>query len=226
MIAATTLEPKTRVSTAAQVCEVLREAIITHALPPETRLSEIETAQRFGVSRQPVREAFIALAAQGLVDVRAQRGTFVTRISLDAVMDARFVREAVEADIVKLLAADPDPALIAGLTAQLVDQSALIGGSASDFIQADETFHRTLAEGAGKASAWRVVVAMKAQMDRVRVLSTRHFPIDRLIDQHRALVTAIAAGDVAGAEAAIRGHLQGILVDLPIIRQDRPDYFT
>ncbi|TJZ90840.1 GntR family transcriptional regulator [Paracoccus gahaiensis] len=226
MIAATLLEPRTRVSTAAQVCEILREAIITHALPPETRLSEIETAQRFGVSRQPVREAFIALAAQGLVDVRAQRGTFVTRISLDAVMDARFVREAVEADIVKLLAADPDPALIADLQDQLTRQAQLTGSAAPKFIQADETFHRTLAEGAGKASAWRVVVAMKAQMDRVRVLSSQHFPIDRLIDQHRALVAAIAAGDVAGAEAAIRTHLQGILADLPIIRQDRPDYFT
>ncbi|TGN67500.1 GntR family transcriptional regulator [Paracoccus liaowanqingii] len=226
MIAATTWEPKARISTAAQVCEILRDAIITHALPPETRLSEIETAQRFGVSRQPVREAFITLAAQGLVDVRAQRGTFVTRISLDAVMDARFVREAVEADIVKLLAADPDPALIADLQDQLTRQADMTGTAAPDFIQADETFHRTLAEGAGKASAWRVVVAMKAQMDRVRVLSSQHFPIDRLIDQHRALVAAIAAGDVAGAEAAIRTHLQGILADLPVIRQDRPDYFT
>lgn len=183
-------------------------------------------AQHFGVSRQPVREAFIALAAQGLLNVKAQRGTFVTRISLNAVMDARFVREAIEADIVKLLAADPDPALIADLQDQLTRQMHLTGGTARDFLEADELFHRTLAEGAGKANAWGVVVQMKAQMDRVRFLSSRHFPVDRLVAQHRALVAAIAAGDVPRAEAAIRTHLQGILADLPVITRECPDYFT
>jgi len=215
-----------RANAAAQLVDHLRAAIMGNVLPPDTRLSEIETAQQYGVSRQPVREAFIALAAQGLVDVRAQRGTFVTRISLDQVMDARFVREAIEADIVRLLAADPDPALIADLTGQLTRQMDLIGGSARDFIDADELFHRTLAEGAGKASAWRVVVAMKAQMDRVRFLSSQHFPVDRLIAQHRALVSAIAAADPVAAEAAIRTHLQGILADLPVITRECPDYFT
>ncbi|CAM3253061.1 GntR family transcriptional regulator [Paracoccus nototheniae] len=215
-----------RMNAASQLVDHLRAAIMDNALPPDTRLSEVDTAQHYGVSRQPVREAFIALAAQGLLDVRAQRGTFVTRISLPAVMDARFVREAIEADIVKLLAADPDPALVADLQGQVIRQMDLPGGSARDFIEADETFHRTLAEGAGKASAWRVVVQMKAQMDRVRFLSSLHFPVARLIGQHRALVAAIAAADVAGAEAAIRTHLQGILADLPVIRQERPDYFT
>ncbi len=67
---------------------------------------------------------------------------------------------------------------------------------------------------------------MKAQMDRVRFLSSRHFPVDRLIDQHRALVAGIRAGDAPRAEAAIRTHLRGILDDLPVIRADCPDYFT
>ena len=89
--------PQTRVNAASQLADRLRAAIMDNSLPPDTRLSEVETAQQYGVSRQPVREAFIALAGQGLLDVRAQRGTFVTRISLAAVMDARFVREAIEA---------------------------------------------------------------------------------------------------------------------------------
>ncbi|MFC0202253.1 GntR family transcriptional regulator [Paracoccus rhizosphaerae] len=215
-----------RMNTAAMLYHALREAIVSNALPPETRLSEVDTAQQFGVSRQPVREAFIALAGHGLVDVRAQRGTFVTRISVDAVMDARFVREAIEADIVKLLAAKPDIAVIDDLQVQLARQSELIGGSPADFIEADEAFHRTLADAAGKSGAWQVVVEMKAQMDRVRVLSTQHFSVERLIGQHRAVVLAIESGDAARSEAAMRTHLQGILADLPIIKQQRPDYFT
>lgn len=213
------------VTVADRLCAELRAAIVDNVLVPGTRLSEAEVAVRYGVSRQPVREAFIKLSNDHLLEIRPQRGTFVARISIPQVMDARFVREAVEADIVKLLAQAPDPALITDLDAQLAHQRTLIGGSARDFIQADETFHRTLAEGADKGDAWRVVVEMKAQMDRVRVLSSMHFPVARLITQHDAVVRGIAKGDVHAAEAAMRLHLQGILTDLPVIRQERPEYF-
>jgi len=59
------------------------------------------------ISRQPVSETFIKLASESHLGIRPQRGTFVAKISLAHVMDARFVREAVEADIIKLLAAAP-----------------------------------------------------------------------------------------------------------------------
>lgn len=212
-------------SVADQLHARIRAAIIDNALTPGARLSEAEVALQHGVSRQPVREAFIKLANQKLLEIRPQRGTFVAKISLPDVMDARFVREAVEADITRLLARSPDPALIADLRAQLTSQATLIGGSARDFMEADEVFHRTLAEGADKARAWHVVVEMKAQMDRVRFLSSVHFPVDRLIEQHRTIVDAIEAGNAEGAEGAMRLHLQGILQDLPVIRQECPEYF-
>lgn len=220
-----TIQPKF-VSVVDQLVDRLRAAIIDNVLTPGTKLSEAEVALNHGVSRQPVREAFIKLANESLLEIRPQRGTFVAKISLPHVMDARFVREAVEADIVKLLADAPDPAVIADLRRQVRAQETLIGGSARDFIAADETFHRTLAEGADKARAWEVVVEMKAQMDRVRVLSSQHFPVDRLVAQHLAIVDAIAAGDGAAAERGLRLHLQGILKDLPVIKQERPEYFS
>ncbi|MEO1909607.1 MAG: GntR family transcriptional regulator [Paracoccus sp. (in: a-proteobacteria)] len=220
-----TIQPKF-VSVVDQLFDRLRAAIIDNVLTPGTKLSEAEVALNHGVSRQPVREAFIKLANESLLEIRPQRGTFVAKISLPHVMDARFVREAVEADIVKLLADAPDPAVIADLRRQVRAQESLIGGSARDFIAADETFHRTLAEGADKARAWEVVVEMKAQMDRVRVLSSQHFPVDRLVAQHLAIVDAIAAGDGAAAERGLRLHLQGILKDLPVIKQERPEYFS
>lgn len=220
-----TIQPKF-VSVVDQLFDRLRAAIIDNVLTPGTKLSEAEVALNHGVSRQPVREAFIKLANESLLEIRPQRGTFVAKISLPHVMDARFVREAVEADIVKLLADAPDPAVIADLRRQVRAQETLIGGSARDFIAADETFHRTLAEGADKARAWEVVVEMKAQMDRVRVLSSQHFPVDRLVAQHLAIVDAIAAGDGAAAERGLRLHLQGILKDLPVIKQEQPEYFS
>ena len=214
-----------RVSVVDQIYATLRGAIIDNDISPGARISETEIAQHCGVSRQPVREAFIKLANEGLLEIRPQRGTFVAKISRPAVMDARFVREAVEADIVKLLAQAPEPALIANLRGHLVRQREIISGSARDFMEADEAFHHTLAAGADKENAWRVIVEMKAQMDRVRFLSSMHFSVARLVDQHTQLVDAIAAGDAVSAEQAIRSHLRGILQDLPIIEQEHPEYF-
>ncbi|MFV0384765.1 GntR family transcriptional regulator, partial [Paracoccus sp. (in: a-proteobacteria)] len=91
------------VSTAPQVYEYLRRAVLCGALTPGDRLSETGIARQFGVSRQPVREAFIRLTADGLAEVRPQRGTYITRISISAVLSARLIREAVESDLVRML---------------------------------------------------------------------------------------------------------------------------
>src|SRR5688572_14759331 len=74
----------------------IRQAIIQLRLRPGDRLSEAEVARQFGVSRQPVREAFIKLAQARLLSVRPQRGTLVRLISRQDVENAHFVREAIE----------------------------------------------------------------------------------------------------------------------------------
>nr|WP_272212938.1 GntR family transcriptional regulator [Marinicella sp. W31]MDC2878868.1 GntR family transcriptional regulator [Marinicella sp. W31] len=209
----------------AQLHGILRDLILHNELPPGSRLSESELAARFAVSRQPVREAFIKLSEEGLLEIRPQRGTFVRRISQAAVMDARFVREAIEADIVKLLAARPDPGLVEELRLQLQEQSEAATTDANRFIALDELFHKTLADAAGKARAWALIEGLKVQMDRVRYLSLLRFPMVKLTAQHRAIVDAIGAGDQQAAELAVRGHLREILSDLPAIFEEKPEFF-
>ncbi len=208
-----------------QLYRVLHRRIVRNELAPGTRISETEIALAYGVSRQPVREAFIKLAEDGLLEVRPQRGTYVRKISIGAVMDARFVREAIEADVVRLLAQKPDPALARELTRQIEAQRDLSQNDPRGFIALDDLFHRTLAEAAGKPFAWSVIEGMKSQMDRVRQLSREHFPTEKLIGHHAAVVQAIAEGDASKAEGAMRTHLREILNDLPVIRQSQPEYF-
>ena len=208
-----------------QITRILRERIIQNDLKPGDRISESELARIYEVSRQPVREAFIKLADQGLLEVRPQRGTIVTRIGYFAVLDARFLREAIEADIVKILAASPDASLIAELRRQLDLQQALEYKDAGGFIRLDEQFHRTLADAAGKAGTWRQIEGLKSQMDRVRYLSLGEFRVDALIAQHRAVVDRIESGDVAGANSAIRFHLREVLNDLPQIIEANRKFF-
>ncbi len=208
-----------------QLFRILRERIIRIDLRPGDRISESEIARSYRISRQPVREAFIKLAEQGLLIVLPQRGTIVSKIAYQAVLDARFLREAIEADIVKLLAENPDPALIADLRAQIELQRTEGVRSPDRFIRLDERFHHSLADAAGKGGAWKLVEGLKAQMDRVRFLSLGQFPVEKLVAQHSLLVDRIAMGDTTGSEAAIRGHLREILRDLPAILAANPGFF-
>ena len=209
-----------------QLYRILRQRIIRNDLEPGTRISESEIAAEYAVSRQPVREAFIKLAEEGLVEVRPQRGTFVRKIATSSVMDARFVREAIEADIVKELAAGRIAGLEVELRRQMKEQAhAAKHGDSVRFVELDELFHRTLAEAAGKVYAWNVIESVKAQMDRVRHLSTRRFPMDKLVEQHSAIVSAITAADADAAERAVRTHLREILNDLPAIAESKPEFF-
>jgi len=80
----------------------LREQIIHPNIAPGTRLSEAEISRSHYVSRQSVREAFLKLKDEALVVIHLQKSTFITKISIIAVSDVRFVCEAIEADIVKL----------------------------------------------------------------------------------------------------------------------------
>lgn len=208
-----------------QITRYLRDRIIQGDLKPGNRISEAEIAALCAVSRQPVREAFIRLAGQGLLAVLPQRGTIVNRIAYAAVLDARFLREAIEADIIAILTHAPDPALVAELRRQLGAQRALPAQDKAAFMQCDDLFHRTLAEGAGKAGAWKLIEGLKSQMDRVRFLSLGHFPMGKLIAQHSAIADRIETGDNAQADAAIRLHLREVLHDLPQICATNPDYF-
>jgi len=204
----------------------LRQRIIRGEIPPGTALSEAEIARRFSISRQPVREAFIKLAEEDLLEVRPQRGTFVRKISKTAVMDARFVREAIEANIVREVAAKADAGLLATLRKQLVAQKAVPAGELYDFMRLDEEFHRTLADAAGRLYGWKVIEDVKLQMDRVRYLSLRSFPQAKLVRQHTAIVDAIEKASPDEAERKMREHLQLIMDDLPSIETQHPDFFT
>lgn len=208
--------------------QVLRESIIRMVLMPGQGLSEKELAEIFSVSRQPVREAFIRLSEAGLVEVRPQRGTFVVKISQQAVLEARFVREAIEVAIVRLAASRGLPsATLVELHDLLERQRRCIDSRDHDrFYRLDESFHRTLILGVHQQLAWKVVEAVRAHFDRVRYLSVPDStPIDKLIDQHGHILDAIKRRDGAAAGQAMEIHLREVLISLPDLVRRFPDMF-
>jgi len=221
------LKTETGETTAAQVERDLRESIIRLELAPGTRLSEQEIATRMGVSRQPVREALIALGKSKLVDIRPNRGTVVVRISARQMMEARFVREAIEVAVAQRASESFD-----SWTRRRVDMILSRQRAAEEmhdhnaFRREDEQFHIAIAEGAGCGLAWNAIADIKSHMDRVCNLQLRHpDSMKNLIAEHEAIIVAIDSKDADAAASAMRRHLNGILSQLPQIEANNPDLF-
>lgn len=212
---------------ARQVTRALRQAIVSMRISPGEMLSEQDLAQKFGVSRSPVREALIKLSEAGLVRVLPQRGTQVVKISRAAVEDARFIRQAVECAVVREAALRARPVMLAELNASLTRQRrAQRATSSDDFMALDEEFHRLLAETAGRPAAWRMIEDVKPQMDRVRYLDVKQaMPRHTIVAQHATIVDAIKSADPAAAEKAMHRHLSEILRSLPELAAQYPDLF-
>ncbi|CAH2604081.1 GntR family transcriptional regulator [Rhodovastum atsumiense] len=222
----TTIAP-TAESAARKLERELRRAIIDLEIVPGARLSEQEIAERYGVSRQPVREALIGLGRTGLVSALPQRGTVVVKISTQTMLQARFVRESIESAVARQAALNFDPYNRARLATLLARQGeAAQRGDSDAFRRDDELFHAAIADGAGCPLAWRTVSDLKAHLDRACRLSLAGpKPLQALVDQHAAIVAAIDARDPDAAERAMRQHLTELLHALPEMEERYPEMF-
>lgn len=214
-------------STASQVHDWLRRRVLRGELPPGARLSETEIASEIGVSRQPVREAFIRLAGDGLAEIRPQRGTYISKISMSAVLSARLIREAVEGDLARLTAGLRPPAALAAMQAEIALQhQADRAGDVNAFIESDDRFHRLLAVAAGHEAVWNDLERLKSQMNRLRHMSMRDFDRAQTIAQHQDILDALRQGTAVRASDAARLHLRQMLTELPAMAARYPEYFT
>ena len=212
---------------ARDVARALRHGIVTMRIPPGTMLSEQDIGRKLGVSRQPVREAFIKLAEARLVVVRPQRGTQVVRISRTSVDDALFIREAVESAVVCAAALRLD-AHYAGLIAENLEQQAAAAEARTfdGLFALDEAFHQLLAQAAGRPASWTVIDNVKPHLDRVRWLSMDLLrPLQRVVEQHQAIFKALQQGDGPSAARAMRLHVADFVHCLDPIAERYPDMF-
>ena len=211
---------------ALRVVSALRDDIVSMALKPGDVISESDIAARYGVSRQPVREAFIRLAQQGLLLIRPKRATVVKKISPEGVRQSRFIRESIEVEIIRRLAANPGEEVADVLQALIVEQEqASEANDSKRFHTLDELFHRTLARLAGVEYAWQLIDDHKMQLDRVRYLTLGVSSARVAIGEHKIIAAAVAARDVPAAEAAMRAHLARAETLLTQTIADHPDYF-
>lgn len=209
------------------VFDHLYDEITALRLLPGDKISEADIAARFDISRQPVRDAFSRLANMDLVLIRPQRATEVKRFSTKAIAKSRFIRAAVEAEVLRRAAMACDQAGAVALEASISQQNqAMRANDYDSFGRLDYEFHKTVCEIAGVDFAFEIIAQEKAKVDRLCLLSlTKEARMPQLLDDHTAIAEQIKRGNAELAVAAGMLHLTRLDETIESISTRNADYF-
>jgi DNA-binding GntR family transcriptional regulator len=191
----------------------LEDMIIKGKLLPGQQVKEQEIADRLGVSRPPVREAFKLLEAEGLVRREPRRGVFVAELSDGDIREIYTLKTALYTLAVTLAIEKLTPAGLEKLEKIVGQMEALVHGrERPDIIRYEELnhlFHETTAHIAGHGRLKKIQQSINKEVMRMayRSLADRRH-LERSCRYHRDILAAIKAGDKARAEALTREHVQ------------------
>ena len=205
----------------------LRKQIETLALKPGDRISEAEIEAQFGVSRQPVRDAFSRLANQDLLLIRPQRATEVRRFSVRTIEKARFIRAAVEKEVLVRAATHCDADGAARLAQSLDEQKEAVSKVDYEaFGQLDYGFHKILCSVAKADYAFDVILVEKSKIDRLCMLGhDREQRLPDLFEDHKAIARAVIDHDPSTAVETGMIHLSRLDETLERIKSSNASYF-
>ena len=195
-----------------QVYDRLREAIIDGSLAPNTRLVESELARQYQISQAPVRDAIRRLAHEGLVTYVQRRGSYVAEISVEEASRARELREVLEGIAARLVAASWSDEIAEGLNEELERmRAAARSGNQAKLRQADLAFHRRICVLSGDTLLQRLWGVLEPSLNALQVVGDPFYKGDlhELAEWHAGLISVLASGDPARAEATMRSHAGG-----------------
>ncbi len=212
------IEQQQRPTVTDQVFSELYRQVLSLELPPGTKMSEVDVAKAMGVSRQPVRDAFYRLSKMGFLLIRPQRATTVSLISPRAVVQARFIRSALEKETVRAAAVQLSDDDLRALNRLIGAQDdAIKAVDKTKFHALDDEFHRQICIRSGLEFAWELISENKGHMDRVRILSLE-FALRDAWDDHALIFNALSARDPERAAEAMQSHMARILRQIDRIR--------
>ncbi len=194
----------------------LREDILAGRLTAGTALSEVDLAERLGVSRTPLRAALARLALEGLVDTTRGRTGIVSAVSAESITELFELREALETQAARLVARRRDPDVFDALAERFAEAPALLrDGGVDAYYDLVAEFDAALDAALGNAVYRGALDGVRLHLARARRIATDN--PDRLLrsaEEHRLICTAIRDGDAALAASATTVHLKASLTTI------------
>ena len=207
------------------VCDELREAIVNLRLRPGEPLREAALAEKLGVSKTPLREAFARLEQEGLVETTSFKGAVVTGYSERDLQEIYELRALLEGEAARAAASHASDAAILALrrvvdrSRKLRDEGDLVG--LADLLGQFDVivFSQVTNERIGS-----LIENLRAHLTRIGKL-TESIPgrVETSVEEHAAIVEAIVARDPDEAERLMRVHIASVLADQLGDREASPD---
>ncbi len=203
--------PITRQTVTNQATEALRERILRGVYTDDTPLRQDALAADLGVSRIPIREALRQLEAEGLVIFNPHRGAVVSSLSVDEIEELFELRAQIESDLVRRAVVRTNAEHISRAKEILKSyEAAFRTGEVGEWGKLNWEFHSTLYAPADRPFTMAIIQRLHQQSDRyLRMQLVLTHGESRAIDEHRAILTAVAARDVKHACSLMRQHILG-----------------
>ena len=209
------------------VYEELKRNIMSMKLEPGQTMSTQEIATKLNVSRTPVREAFLRLQSEGLVEMIPQRETMVSKISLKRVEQEKFIRECLEMGVIRKFM-DKSGCDVEENMAELIQLQKKCGEEKDfvGFLEADDQFHKVLFDVTGQEMAWETIASRNGHYNRLRILYVqRDTAMQESIEQHHKIATLLESGSREEAARALSSHVRRLDIDEAGLIAQYPDYF-
>lgn len=222
------LTPRRRMTSTEEIFLQLRSDILSMKLGPGTKISEAEVAKKHDVSRQPVREAFLRLGELNLLQIVPQKATRICKISHQELRNTRFLRAAVEVEVVRVACLVATEEALASISDNLAEQRHATEARDTVLLRSlDYDFHRLICVAADNLPAFQSISENKAHTDRVCSLELSDATgMKEVLEGHTAMFDAIVQRDVEKAVQMTRLHLQHLDATLAIANEKFPDFFV
>ncbi len=191
-----------------RVYAAIHGAILDHRLAPGTKLREVALAELFGVSRATVRNVLARLSHTRLVELRPNRGARVASPSAEESRQIFAARRAIEAAVAAMAAAAASRKDVSGLRELVAREAAAYArGDERAGLRLSIDFHRRLAALAGNDVLTRFLDELVSRTPLVVLTHRGHAPSNCGVDDHLALVEAVAARNGKRAVELMRRHI-------------------
>lgn len=189
---------------------ILKENIIELNIKPGESLMENEISSILNLSRTPVREAFIKLSEEKLLDIYPQKGTYVSLIDSDLVEQAIFARTILEKEILTLACKSFPEESLRELKKICSFQRSILSFSEEslEFYKLDNQFHKTIYIACKKNSIWEMIELLSSHYNRLRALDAiSKKNLIPIVNQHEEIIDIIENKRIEKIEKIIDEHL-------------------
>lgn len=207
----------------------IRQLIMQAELEPGQKVSKNELVEKLGIGDTPVREAIIRLHREGLLEVIPQSGTYVSKINLQEVYQARFVRENIETIIFTEACEKITAEQLLEVEKKLKIQEIYFDDQDSDmYFRLDEEFHEYFYHIAEKEFVWRWLQLLNTALNRFRYLrlEVKELSWLNILTEHQQILTYVREKNISALTELISKHIHKVDEDIKIVMKQFPEYFV